>query len=53
MSIWQKYTNDKKLVMLQQTAAAKKIFDCYFFLINHILYFGAKLILLPIISDCF
>ena len=24
MSIWQKYSNDEKLVMLQQTAAAKK-----------------------------
>jgi hypothetical protein len=27
MSIWQRYTNDEKLVMLQQTAAAKKIIE--------------------------
>ncbi|MDR0541040.1 MAG: nucleotidyl transferase AbiEii/AbiGii toxin family protein [Dysgonamonadaceae bacterium] len=27
MSIWQKYSNDEKLVMLQQTAAAKKIIE--------------------------
>ncbi|MDR2473063.1 MAG: hypothetical protein LBD53_05785 [Tannerella sp.] len=27
MSIWQKYNNDEKLVMLQQTAAAKQIIE--------------------------
>jgi hypothetical protein len=27
MSIWQRYNNDEKLVVLQQTAAAKKIVE--------------------------